>query len=462
MLPVLKLGWLDVTIILGYLAFLLSIAWRTRRQAEGSEIDFLLAGRRLSLPAFIATLVSTWYGGILGVGEYSFLYGISNWLVFGVPYYLAAFIFAIFIARKARNSEVLSIPDQLERAYGKAPAVFGASILFIVTVPAAYILMLGLLLQAFFGGTLLLWLIVGALFSTVYVAFGGFKSVVRTDVIQFVLMFTGFVVLLSFAVVNYGGITFLQENIPKTHFQWHGGLHWSAIAVWYIIALATLVEPSFYQRCYAAKSPKIAKKGILLSILFWIIFDATTTFSGLYARAILSENINPILSFPLLAQELLPVGIYGIFILSLIAIVMSTIDSYSFLAAQTLGRDIIQRIRNDSSNWNVKYVQYGLIASNAIAVVLAIWKESVVDLWHDLGSIGTPVLLLPLGLSLFRKSNLNGKAVFLSMILSCLVATFWIFYQSHTSDYPFGIRPIFAGLTTSIIVLLPSIILNRR
>ena len=68
-----------------------------RRPASGA-VDYLVAGRRLTLPAFVATLVSTWYGGILGVGEYAWRHGLSNWLVFGVPYYLYAAVFAFLLA----------------------------------------------------------------------------------------------------------------------------------------------------------------------------------------------------------------------------------------------------------------------------------------------------------------------------------------------------------------------------
>ena len=68
--------------------------------------EYLVMGRRLSLPSFVMTLVSTWYGGVLGVGEYSYRYGISNWLVFGVPYYVGAAHFAWFIARRARASRL--------------------------------------------------------------------------------------------------------------------------------------------------------------------------------------------------------------------------------------------------------------------------------------------------------------------------------------------------------------------
>jgi len=101
-------------VLLGlYTLFLLYVTARIfgpKRQDVG---EYLVASRAVTLPGFVATLVSTWYGGILGVGEYTYRYGISNWLVFGVPYYLWAAVFAIFLARRAHASAVYTLPDQL-------------------------------------------------------------------------------------------------------------------------------------------------------------------------------------------------------------------------------------------------------------------------------------------------------------------------------------------------------------
>ncbi len=54
-----------------YLAFLLFIVLRLFRASSTGAMDYIVAGRRLTLPAFTASLVTTWYGGILGVGEYT-------------------------------------------------------------------------------------------------------------------------------------------------------------------------------------------------------------------------------------------------------------------------------------------------------------------------------------------------------------------------------------------------------
>ena len=94
-----------------YGLFLLWMVARLLRRPGQGEADFLVAGRRLTLPGFVASLVTTWYGGILGVGEYGWSHGLSSWLVFGVPYYLYALVFALLLARRARRTAALSPCD---------------------------------------------------------------------------------------------------------------------------------------------------------------------------------------------------------------------------------------------------------------------------------------------------------------------------------------------------------------
>ena len=92
---------------------MLAVIWLRRFGARPTTEDYFVAGRAVTLPAFVATLVSTWYGGILGVGEYSWRYGLANWLVFGVPYYLGALLFALFFAKRARETKDYTLPDLL-------------------------------------------------------------------------------------------------------------------------------------------------------------------------------------------------------------------------------------------------------------------------------------------------------------------------------------------------------------
>src|SRR5881628_2720717 len=122
---------LDWGLVAAYFGFLVAV-WLRLIGRSSSVADYLVAGRRVTLPAFVATLVATWYGGILGVGEYSWRYGISNWLVFGVPYYIGALLFAVFFARRARQAALYTLPDLLDLHYGRGPALMGALTVFIV------------------------------------------------------------------------------------------------------------------------------------------------------------------------------------------------------------------------------------------------------------------------------------------------------------------------------------------
>ncbi len=446
---------IDYAMIVLYLVGLLYIGL-LRRKTDKSASDLIVGGRMLTLPAFVASLVSTWYGGILGVGEYSFRHGLSTWLVFGVPYYLAALLFALFLAKKARQSKLLTIPDRLAQTYDTRTAIAGSIVIYLMTVPAAYILMLGVLGEFLFGWPFWVGVTLGTLFSIVYVFVGGFRAVVRTDLLQFGLMFVGFAVLLVTVICTYGGLSFLRANVPADLFTWHGGISGWYIAIWYVIALATLIEPAFYQRCYAARDANTARTGIFISIGCWMVFDFMTTTCGLYARALMPELSDPLGSYPALAVMVLPVGLLGLFALSLLATVMSTVDSYSFIAASTFGNDIVGRLRKMSDIGIVRWTRLGLLISAGLAVLLALVFRSVVDIWHDFGSVGTPALLVPVFFSFVGSRRLSPRWAFVSILSSGALSALWLAakYFREDGSYWFGVEPIFPGLIVSIILFL--------
>jgi SSS family solute:Na+ symporter len=452
---------IDYALIVLYLTVLLYLGLARRLRGDSNRGELIVGGRVLTLPAFVASLVSTWYGGILGVGEFSYRYGLSNWIVFGLPYYLAAFLFALFLARKARESAVLTIPDRLAQAYDDKTALAGSVIIYIMTVPAAYVLMLGVLCQFLFGWPFWLGVLLGTFFSIIYVYLGGFSSVVRTDLFQFGLMFLGFAVLLTVLYFTYGGLGFLRQAVPPSHFTWHGGNSGWYIATWYFIALATLIEPAFYQRCYAAQNASVARRGILVSIGCWTLFDFMTTACGIYARALLPNLSDPVGSYPALAMQVLPVGLLGLFVLALLSTVMSTIDSYSFLAASTFGNDIVGRLSRLTDREVILFTRYGLIISTFLAVVLALFFRSVVDIWHAFGSIGTPALLVPVFFSFVGRRRLPAQYALVSIVLSGGISLVWFVsqYLTDNGEFWFCIEPIFPGLACSILLF---ILFSRR
>ncbi|TMQ62868.1 MAG: sodium:solute symporter family protein [Candidatus Eisenbacteria bacterium] len=436
----------DLALVGAYFVFLLLVGLRFFGVARRDATEYLLMGRKLALPSFVATLVTTWYGGILGVGEFSYRFGISNWLVFGVPY---------LIAKRARRSRLYTVPDQLAAAYGRPAGLLGAVVIQILSSPAPYVLMLGVLLQTMFGGPLWVAILVGTVVSTGYSLRGGLRSVVRADNVQFILMYLGFLIALPLLALRYGGLDFLRAHLPATHFVWHGGNAPQYVFVWYLIALQTLVEPTFYQRAFAAVDERVAQRGVLISIGFWMIFDFLTTFTGLYARALMPQLADPVRAYPALAVEFLPPVLRGLFYLGLLATVMSTVDGYTFIGGVNFGRDLIWRWRQEADESRVnRYVQVGFLITAILALALALFFRSAVDLWHDVGSVGVPALLVPLLSSYSDRWRMSPRAAVIAIVAGGGVSLAWLLWRNFggASAYPLGLEPIYPGLAVSALI----------
>ena len=449
----------DVALILLYFGAILFIGYRAGRRRSAGSDDFLLAGRTLTLPMFVATLVSTWYGGILGVGEFSYRYGLSNWVVFGVPYYLFALVFALFLAKKIRATNLLTIPDKLEASYDRKTALLGSVLTFILITPAAYVLMLGVLIQLLFGLSLPLSIIITTFLTVVYLSTGGFRSDVWVNAFEFILMYAGFALMLVFAVWKFGGFAFIEANVPPLHLTWHGGNTWHYIAVWFFIALWTLVDPAFHQRCYAAKDGKTAQRGILVSILFWFCFDFLTTATGLYARAALPNLKQPMFSYPLLAEATLPSVAKGLFFIGLLATIMSTLSSLMFISASTVGNDMVGRMNLGGQRDLIiqRWTKIGLLIGGVFAVGLALALPSVVSLWYTIGTTIIPGLLVPVVAGYFEKLKIPPNYAFAAMLLGWLTSTGSLIFgimnrESGAAAYWFGIEPMYPGLIASVLV----------
>ena len=446
--------WLDLSVLIIYVGLLIGLGFYRTKQSGKDPEEFLLAGRKLSLPGFVVTLVATWYGGILGIGENTYSYGIQTWFIFGLPYYIFAILFAFLIAGRINETKFISIPDQFHGRFGKTAGVVSALYILFLASPAPYILSIGILLQFTTGLSFGLSLLMATGLSLSYIWIGGFKAVVRTDGLQFGFMFVGFLLLLIFSMKSSGPLSELV--LPVSHLNITGGASIQYIVVWFFIALWTFVDPGFYQRCAAAKSPQTAKKGILISIGFWFIFDMLTLSTGLYAKALLTAG-DPLFAYPRLGAMVLPPLAYGIFITGLLATIMSTIDSLGLISAITFGRDILWRIQSPTSTeklkWNNEstiFVRKGLIITAFIALILAFSIPSVVKLWYGLGSILVPGLVLPFLISF--KNNRPKENILLMMVSPVLVSIFWILLGKLLNGYPFGLEPFYPGILTSVLV----------
>jgi solute:Na+ symporter, SSS family len=463
----LDLSSIDFSIIGLYFVLLIFIGWFVKKKATNVS-DYFLAGRRLTLPIFVATLVSTWYGGTLGVVELSYNYGLVNWLTQGFFWYISYLFFALFLAGRIRKSNLFTIPDQLEKFYDKRSRFLGAIFNFLMVTPAPYILSLGIIFGLLFGWPTWVGIVLGTLVMLFYTLRGGFIGVVYTDVIQFVLMFVGIILIIPFAIAQFGGLGFLQANLPAAHFTLTGEWTTQMILVWGFIAFWTLVDPGFYQRCYAAKDSKIPKKGILISILFWLVFDACTTIIGMYARAAMPD-LDPTMALPLFAAGVLPVALVGLFFTGLIASIMSTIDSFTLLGAMSISHDLYGKIfKQDATDEQIiKMTKWGILFTASFSLVIALFASSIISIWYTIGTVGISAMLVPVLFGFFYKKEKPASAGFYSIIFGAVTSIVWLVHGYINSfegwpGYLFGLEPMYPGLLVSLLVFVGILIFNLQ
>lgn len=453
----------DFIILIFFFALLLLIGLLPKKENEGDTEQYLLSNRKVGLFLFIMTNVSTWYGGILGVGEFTYRYGILSWVTQGLPYYIFAILFAVFFARKIRNATLFTIPDKLEKVYGKKVGLISAAIVFILVSPAPYLLMTGSLISLIFNINLFYGLILSAVISGIYLLKGGYKSDLYTDVFQFFVMFLGFFLIVYVSFDHVGGIDFLTKNLPKEHLQFMSNVSPLYVIVWFLIALWTFADPGFHQRCYAAKDGNVAMWGIIISVFFWALFDFLTTSTGLFARATLPNLANPVLSFPLYAEKVLGSGVKGFFYAAMFATIMSTLNSFIFLSGTTFGRDFVFKLNKNAVQSRIPfYTRLGLVISSVIAILIAYFVQSVISIWYLIGSICIPGIILLVFGAYYERFKVSKTFALTEITVGVLTSFFWFLIRDHVETESLKeIEPMIAGLLTVTLIHFAGVVKMR-
>ena len=281
----------------------------------------------------------------------------------------------------------------------------------------------------------------------------GFKADIWTNTAQFFIMYVGFFILLIFSIIHFGSISTTLSKLPQGHLTITGDKSWQYVLGWFIIALQTFVDPSFHQRSAAVKSSKIARNGLLWAVLCWIIFDMLTLFTGFYARAYL-VGIEPLKAYPELSNAVLPPFYKGIFVIAMLSVIMSTLDSYAFISSATIGNDILAKIFK--KRYSIKfYTQVGLIITSIFSIVLALLIPSAIDLIYKTASIAIPGLIFPTLLTYSKKYTIRGKSIIWVFFIPSIIAFLWI-----TIPGIFKIEGVFANTEPMIPAIISAFIVG--
>lgn len=439
--PSVTLGALDFAVVGLFAAAILALGFSARVR-DSSVLQYLAAGRSLTLPAFVATLVSTWYGGILGIAESVSYFGVGTWILLGVPYYVFAIVYALWIAPRVRSADQISIPERIGHRFGTGPAFVGALLVFLLAVPAAHVLMLGALINAFTGWSVPIAVVVAAVVGVALLYRGGLLADVRVSILAFAMMYVGFGAIALYCLTRYPLVSTIGRLENKALLTWDGGNGWPMVASFFILGAWTLVDPGFHQRVASARDAVTGRRGVLVSAGCWVLFDLLSITTGLYALALmppLAENasgIERLTIFPVFGEQILPTGLKAIFICGMLGTITSAMVGYTLVAGATFGREGIARLRPGMTDAQIRrWTRVGLGAAAVIAVAAALSIESVVALWYSWAGAMVGALILPFLIAYRRKTVAIGSGwITASMALSAAGALAWMAYGIRTGN----------------------------
>ena len=417
-----SIATIDYIIIAIYLMGMIGVGvWFAKKHTDFD--DFFLAGRSLTTPLLITTLISTYYGidVLFGDSQLGFTDGVVAWFGYARPTYAFFLIAAFFLAQRLKEEDFKSLPDILDKYYGKNTRYVGAVTSFIYSLPALSLYGFGMLGDVILGWEPIMGMLVLGGIALVYTLTGGFWAVVLTDSIQFLFMCVVLALAVPFAMNFIGGFDKMIDILEPSYFDTMGDLSIWLIIIYASTGLAILVEPTFYQRIFAAKSYKNVRNALIIGIFIWGSYDWIITIIAMAAKTgvlqgILPTDLAPDAALLTVMVAALPAGALGLFMAGVLSTEMSTLDSYCLVAGGNVAYDIYRpAIKPDATDEElIKKTRYGILLSWILGLAMAVSFDQMLGLWVFMASILISSVMVPILLGLFIPRFRKALAGFLS------------------------------------------------
>ncbi|MEL6559992.1 MAG: sodium:solute symporter [Bacteroidota bacterium] len=436
--------FLDTLVLICYCLLVFAVAFYASRKKSGAE-DYFLAGRGVGWFAvgasiFASNISSEHFIGLAGSG-FASGFGVANFEIQATfIVLLLGYLFAPFYLRAG----IFTVPAFIEKRYNNASRWYLTivSILAYVATKISVTLFAGsLLLKSVLGWDVYTSSIILVLITGVYTIAGGLKAVIYTELLQTFVLIAGAIGLTVTGINELGGLTELQSVVPADHWNLfkpadHGDYPWTGIvfglpilAIWY-----WCTDQFIVQRVLSAHNIDHAMSGSIfagylkLLPMFIMVLPGIVAY-GLYEKGMLPGVETPNDAYPALITNILPIGIRGIVIASLLAALMSSLASCFNSGSTLFTFDIYKKIKPEVTDKQL--VTVGRLATLAMVLFGIMWIPFIeligsgqifVYLQSVQAYVSPPITAVFL-LGLFWSRG-NGKAAIIVLITGFFLGAF--------------------------------------
>lgn len=338
---------LNTMIIVLYLAGMLGIGLFSFRRIR-SLSSFYVFDRKGGTVQITGSLLATIVGGssTLGIAGLGFSRGLVGawWMLVGAAGLL---VLSFWLSEKVRSLEVYTLPEILKAQYNSETAMIISSVLIAaawIAVIAAQIIAAGKILTALWQFDLQSTMVAVGGVTIVYTALGGQCSIIKTDLIQSVIILAGIVVCLAFIAAATGNPSAMAAALPAEHFSFPVSPAFTfrdLLLFFLFVGSVFVVGPDIFSRLFCARTPRVAQRASLITACAMIPLAFAIAFIGISARFLLpdipAEN-----AFPALVMHLLPAGFNALVMAALLAAVMSSADTCMLTAGTIVVNDVLR------------------------------------------------------------------------------------------------------------------------
>lgn len=460
-----------LSIMIGYLVVnaVLGVVY-SKRQDRLSQMSFdkkyFMGSRGMNGIVLAMTTVATYASVssfISGPGAAAMTYGFSQAWVAGVQVGAAFLVLGILgkkFAVVSRKTGAVTVAGYLKVRYKSDALVILTTVImlvFFVTQMIAQFMGGATLIESMTGLPYWLSLVIFAGVVILYTAFGGFSAVVITDTLQGIIMLIGTFLFLFFVVKNLGDFDTmaltLNENLPGWDtLTGTGYTPGSLLSFWVLVGVGVIGLPQTAVRGMGFKDTRSLHSAMLIGTITAGVLMIGMHVGGAWAGALIGgqEFASSDYVIPAVIQQIMPVGVAGIFLAAPMAAVMSTVSSLLILASASIVKDLWGTyIVKDNPAKKAKFQKHISTSSFAVTLLIGILVFVLtltppdIIFWVNLFAMGglECCFFWPIVGGVFYKKG-NRQAAMASSVIGVLV--YVISYQFKLTIW--GVNSVVWGL----------------
>lgn len=356
--------WVNLGILILYIGLMVVMGVYSIRHTKTID-GFLLGGRGLGPwlsafaygTSFFSAVIFIGYAGKNGwnLGISSVWIGIGNALI-------GCLLSWLLLANKTRvmthKLGSRTMPEFFGSRYGDGGMkIFCAIVIFIFLTPYAASVYMGLsyLFSAVFPTVpYILWMVIMAVLTALYLSLGGYMATVLTDFIQGIIMIVGIVFVTFFVLHNpavggiSNGIKQLSEipNVGEDLTAVFAGKNWfSLLSLVVLTSLGTWGLPQMVHKFYTIKDGKSVKQAAIISTFFALLIGGGAYFIGAFSRLFLNNRLPEggyDAVMPAMLNSALPTVMMGILLVLILSASMSTLSSVVMTSSSSISIDLVK------------------------------------------------------------------------------------------------------------------------